>query len=300
NTATDRGGGITINSAAPILNNVKVSGNKVTADYGAGGGIAMFSSEATIVNSVITGNSSGVMAGGIDVSHDDGRIYPKIVNSLIAAHTSNCSGGGIGVSGAVTLELTNVTVSGNYLSGSGGGGGIFAEQPGSRLIANNTLVWSNGTSNYKGRQPETGSGNNLIEGLSGHNLVFGEPYAGTASDLFRAPVQASSGNPRTDGDYQLSACSPAFNAGNYAKYPTGMATWVADLALAGNPPVTWGRLDIGASNPHELPLPRLVAPKGSVFKIGDKLRLHINFFKPVDVSGTPSIALTVGDLPKNA
>jgi hypothetical protein len=78
-----------------------------------GGGIAVTgdTAGARLVNSLVTGNTSGVFGGGIDV--DDGTL--TLVNSTVTGNTSDSSGGIDSDFGTITL--IGSTVSNNTASG---------------------------------------------------------------------------------------------------------------------------------------------------------------------------------------
>jgi hypothetical protein len=141
--------------------------------------------------------------------------------------------------------LTHVTISGNR-AGSGGGGGISNTGNSSPQIQN-SIIWGN---------TATSNGNNifnngvstvpvfaysLIEGSSGGWGSFGTDGGNNidADPLFVNPVSASLA-PTTAGNYRLTYCSPAIDAGNNA-YVGSITT-----DLDGNPRIFNSLVDLGA------------------------------------------------------
>jgi hypothetical protein len=82
-----------------------------------GGGIAVSgdTAGATLINSLVTGNSANVFGGGIDV--DDGTL--ALVNSTVSGNTAVSGSGGID-SDFGTITLTGSTVSANTAQRAGG------------------------------------------------------------------------------------------------------------------------------------------------------------------------------------
>jgi hypothetical protein len=92
---------------ATIINTI-ISGNSAP---GFGGGIEGGYWGVTIINSTISGNSAGDSAGGV------GGTFVGIMNSTISGNSAGKIGGGIATSGS---QLTNSTISGNSADSAGG------------------------------------------------------------------------------------------------------------------------------------------------------------------------------------
>lgn len=116
-----------------------------------GGGIALTgdTAAATLVNSVVTGNSAGVFGGGIDV--DEGTL--DLVNSTVSGNTA------VSGSGGIDLDFGTVTLSGSTVSGNsatdGSGGGIWSF--GGTLTLTNSTVSGN-SANRPGTPVGSGGG----------------------------------------------------------------------------------------------------------------------------------------------
>jgi CSLREA domain-containing protein len=99
----------------------------------------------TLVNSVVQGNSAPGGGGGVDV---DSKSKAILQNVLVSQNTSPSNGGGVHV-GPVegntgTLEMTNVTISGNSTTAGAKGGGLDNE--GSTTATNVTFAGNSSAS----------------------------------------------------------------------------------------------------------------------------------------------------------
>lgn len=106
-----------------------------------GGGIAVTgdTAGATLVNSLVTGNSASLFGGGIDV--DDGTL--ALVNSTVSANTAVAGSGGIDTDFG-TITLTGSIVSGNTVT-NGSAGGIW--NFGGTVSLNSSQISGNSASN---------------------------------------------------------------------------------------------------------------------------------------------------------
>jgi hypothetical protein len=122
NATLDGGGGGTvlhITNGTTTVNGLKITNGSASVESVegngccVGGGIAVTgdTAGARLVNSLVTGNTSGVFGGGIDV--DDGTL--TLVNSTVTGNTSDSSGGIDSDFGAITL--IGSTVNNNTASG---------------------------------------------------------------------------------------------------------------------------------------------------------------------------------------
>ncbi|PTB94660.1 hypothetical protein C9994_11925 [Marivirga lumbricoides] len=150
----DKGGGIYINNASPILRNLIITGNTANEDgYGLGGGIYIANFSPVLTNVVLSGNYA-------------------------------TNGGGIHLNNATPI-LTNVTISGNNANS---GGGISLVNN-SHAQFNNTIIFSN-TANVSSNITVDNSNPvveySIVEGFNlGGTMLDGEAY--TAADLFADP-----------------------------------------------------------------------------------------------------------------
>lgn len=124
NTAASDGGGIYMeNNAVLTAGGLTVSGNKATDRGTWGGGICLSSSQLTLTDSDITGNSCKAKGGGVyaedsAVSFNGGKIENNISGTI-----NNRGGAGIGGGGAYveegSFEANGLVVKNNMASGSG-------------------------------------------------------------------------------------------------------------------------------------------------------------------------------------
>lgn len=236
------GGGIGINSAATALTitDSTIRDNTATND---GGGIRA-GGLLTISGSTISGNSADD-GGGIYLGFQSGVVNNTITNSTIDGNAATGAGGGLSIFSS-TVTLTNSTITDNDAGtdGTGSGGGIrFNASPNYGLTLNNSVLALN--SAEFGVDLDTGSG----EIVDANNSFFEVDISGTGildtdnSNIFSGnlglgALQYNGGTVRTRA---ISDESDLINAGDNAL--TGMVATDAN----GNPRVTAGTVDIGAS-----------------------------------------------------
>jgi hypothetical protein len=134
------GGGINIQGASAVnMDSCTISGNKAADD---GGGLYFFSGGTLkMTNCTVSGNT----ATGLNASSDGGGIYlfgtnATIINSTISGNVAGLGrGGGIADLAGATVVIQNSTVAFN--SSAGDGGGIANE--GSTLSAESTIIAKN-------------------------------------------------------------------------------------------------------------------------------------------------------------
>ncbi|PPL00412.1 MBG domain-containing protein [Parapedobacter indicus] len=308
------GGGIRNYFASPILRNLMISGNIQAYK---GGGIANVNASPTLINVVLQNNNATSYGGALS---SDGDSHPVLINVKISGNFSDGGGGGLTATDGASITLINTVITGNIARGGGGiyvgrnsavnvlnatisgniagDAGIKVADGGSATLQN-SLVWGNGPADYEGTISPL-SGNNLIGGLEGHNVVNGKEYVGLPSDIFADYQPATADVPTVAGNYQLVGCSPAINAGDNMRYRGGLDSLTGHNDVAGNPRLAWGTVDIGALEYTEVLTPRLTVPADSMYKIGDKLLFTVDFHQPVNVGDDPSLQLTVGNQSKNA
>jgi hypothetical protein len=155
NSATSTAGGIAITGGTANIKNARITDNSSLR----GGGVYVsgffHSATANIANCLIANNKGGE-GGGIYI---EGLSSATVVNTTISGNSSGATGAlvgpGIDIEGG-NLSLTNVTITNNSTTGFASGGGISAR--GSSIITlTNTIVIGN----------STGSGPSDISGQSG-------------------------------------------------------------------------------------------------------------------------------------
>jgi len=138
------GGGISSNGSVTLIDSV-VSGNS-SATEGGGGGIYSVGT-LTVIDSTVSGNSAespDSWGGGIAAK------YPvSIIDSTISGNSATGAGGGIAIFGlgSPTLMISNSTVAGNTVS-QGNAGGIFVNIQTTATISNSTVAFN--TTNASG------------------------------------------------------------------------------------------------------------------------------------------------------
>jgi hypothetical protein len=224
NTAVNIGGAIETCSMASITFS-QIVGNSAG---GIGGAIIAFGTTLTVQNSTIANNTAGQNGGGIELqTTGTGSSASSITNSTITNNSVDNNGGGDTGGGLDapgnffgSLNLTSVTISGNFSSN---GGGIFwAGANGSAMNLVNTIVAKNSASSIgpDANNPAntfTDGGGNLI-GISGAgsgNTGFTAPTTqtgtfGTPLDPLLGPLQNNGGPTQT---LALFAGSPAIDKG---------------------------------------------------------------------------------------
>ncbi len=244
NTATTGAGGGLYNGYMLRLTNSAVSNNSAAIS---GGGLHnKVGSTATVINSTLSGNTSGTGGGLLN----NGTV--ELINSTVSNNTATANGGGIASGGSVTV--TNSTVSTNSATFGGGfylssstaalnnstvsansanntGGGIYGVT--STVNLNNSII-ANSPSGGDCSVTTISASNSLIEG-GGCGVTNGVNGNITGVD----PALGSfNGIP---GSYTLLPGSPAINTGSNALIPGGITT-----DEAGNPRIQGGVVDMGA------------------------------------------------------
>ena len=143
----DQGGAVRVQGAALRVERCKISGNQTVVENpnpaygqgGIGGGIAVLSGSATLVDSIVSGNSThGPVSsgGGVAVYNSDLELRRSTISGNLAGSSDGSAGGGVYAVGdyanAVprTVTIRNSSVSGNSSEGDtarGGGLSIYAE-----------------------------------------------------------------------------------------------------------------------------------------------------------------------------
>jgi predicted outer membrane repeat protein len=132
NHAGNIGGGMAVQGETDLVTLTRVSFKNNYGPSG-GGGLGSWSGKVVVRDSVFTGNSA--TGAGAIYSYPGGGIW-TLSNVTITNNASSSSGGGIVTSSPTTLE--NVTLVNN--STSGYGGGILAFAP---MTIRNSIIWGN-------------------------------------------------------------------------------------------------------------------------------------------------------------
>ncbi len=155
-----------------LLSGVRLTGgNGVGAgDTGSGGAIYSSGWFLTVVNSIISGNSSQQYGGGIFGGQSNSGGTVRIVNSTISDNTATNDGGGIILSG-IRGSIQNSVISSNTAMG---GGGIYADGTNYELTISNSKISNNHASS-------TGGGGIHVATPSGTIISDTEVEGNTAS-----------------------------------------------------------------------------------------------------------------------
>ena len=132
------GAGFYLEGAAGSMRTVMLTGitlrnnSAVGAGWGGGGAIRT-NIDATISNSIITGNAA--LSGG-GIAFGDGTLL--IEETTIDGNTSDQGGGGLQLFGAADVTITNGTVNDN-VTGTPGGGGLLIQTSGFVMVTGTTI-----------------------------------------------------------------------------------------------------------------------------------------------------------------
>ena len=239
------GGGI-YNDGTLFISKSVISDNTAAGDWSRGGGISNTTGAATVVDSVISKNSSESCGGGIS---NDGSL--TVTNSTLWGNSAAGDGGGLYNDSLGVSSVANSTIVANAAD-QGGGIGHYAWSGLSATTLYNTIVANNvaatGTDFFAPYGSVSGSHNLIGDGSDQAGLVDGEDgnLIGTCSDpvdpvFVRVPSDGGDGwgdDPLTtdvdesanddDGDLHLTAGSPAVDAGDNALLPPDSSDSDAD------------------------------------------------------------------------
>lgn len=194
-----------------LLNGVTITNNSAVGTNGNGGGGVFISSIAsTIMNCLISNNTTDGFGGGIR----NGGGKATIINTTISGNSASGGGGGMDIvdGGLENLVAINVTITNNH---AGTGAGVFRESGPVRLknsiVAGNSFFSGPSTSDISGTIDSTSSFNLIGTGGAG-GLTNGvnNNQVGVA-DAKLGPLANNGGPTQT---HALLANSPALDAGD--------------------------------------------------------------------------------------
>ncbi len=225
-------GGVYNSQSSSVLTNVTIIDNETV---NSGGGIHNVASSTILTNVIITNNTARVAGGGIYNEYSS-----SLLTNVLIADNKAAYGGGIATRlhfYSDSFMLTNVTICNNM----GIGGGIYNSDSDFYFIRN-SIIWGNIDS--------IGSiGNNIFDRYNSGNIFFenslvgGEPLV-NGIILNTDPLFEDTAS----GDYRLSYCSPAIDAGSNTFYsPDSLPVLSAiTIDLDSNPRIYNGMIDLGA------------------------------------------------------
>ncbi|WP_460474350.1 ELWxxDGT repeat protein, partial [Emticicia fontis] len=241
-----KGGGVII--AGPVnLSDVIFEGNRALNE---GGGVFAVYSADVIINRAYFKNNFAVNLGG-GYSHETG--VGKIDNSVFSGNSAGY-GGAIFITSINNFSITNATIAKN--TATNGGGLVYSNS--TTINLKNTIIWGNTASvstnnagyfahpiaNYPVGTPTLNQTNSLIQGFgSANGNIDANPLFNNENDADGADNQFFT----VDDGFNLTACSPAINAGTN----TGIET--TDI-LNNIRPFNSGTADIGAFEYSGLPV----------------------------------------------
>jgi len=221
---SDRTGDTTISGTygVPVVTanfktNAKLDGFTITngsgTQVGAGVSIQASSSNVTISNCVITGNTALLRGGGIAIDNSSATI----VNCTIVGNTANKigelggNGGGIYISNSSPIIINCISANNTAL---GAGGGIYVEGAPS-LIINYNDVWNNTPDNYSGTANQTGINGNISDDPLFVNPGAGDYRLGTGSPCIDTGDNNAPNLPDMDKDGKLRIINGTVDMGSY-------------------------------------------------------------------------------------
>ena len=245
NNFADYGGAglANINSSSPTVTNVVFRNNSAHS----GGGILNWQNSSPLIDRVVFRENTGRNAGGGGIRNLY-ESHPIVINSLFVGNAAGIDGAkamGGGMHNIADSEpvIINSTFTGNTAIGSGGA--IVHHTSGSIDLIN-VILWDNHSEEDASEIRNFESApvtiyNSLIDG-------------GTDGPVFNGGIQDGGGNMHTNplfvdaenGDFRLTADSPAIQRGMNEPYFSGGIAESIATDLAGNSRISGGTVDIGA------------------------------------------------------
>jgi hypothetical protein len=205
NASSNSGGGIYLTGGDPLLADLIISNNEANS----GGGIYSAYASPRLINVIVKKNTAAI-GGGIYSNISTSALF----NVLISENTA-ITGGGMYNSYYSSPVLTNVTVAGNTADE---GSGIYNDDYSSPELYN-TIVWGNDI-----------NGKETVTLVYEHSLVQGINPSGNGNLDGTDPKNDPKFINISTGNFALSACSPAIDAGDSTKYIAEYSATVATIA----------------------------------------------------------------------
>jgi len=195
------GGAISVRGGQSLVRNVEFVGNTATD----GGAIHVFSSNFTLIASVLEGNTATGSGGGVAVASNG------VFNSINSTYYNNTALQGGAVHARSTTRLTNNTISGNTSTSQNAATGAVDAASWYTILTNNLIAGNTGNLDYVGGVESVGG--NLFGALASTSGMNSTDIAGTPQapiDPLLGPLAANGGPVRT---MALQSLSPARDIG---------------------------------------------------------------------------------------
>jgi hypothetical protein len=195
-----------------------------------GGGLYLENAGVTVASNLIAGNSVGVLdARNGQMKPLGAGLYATQVTGLIANNT---------ISGNVASPVHSTTTTPE-------GGAVYVQAANVGLILANNIVAFNSSGVMQETSQALFYDNDVFGNGTNYGMVNANPPSTANGNISQDPLFAD----RANGDYRLTAASPAIDAGSgsYVRFETD---------LDGKPRVVGGRVDMGAYEyaPSAIPL----------------------------------------------
>ncbi|MCB2048882.1 MAG: tandem-95 repeat protein [Novosphingobium sp.] len=236
-----------IDTTSAALKGLTVTGGNVA---GPGGGINAVTTELTIRNSVIDGNTSSTNNGGGVHVRDGGTL--KVYDSVVSNNTAVADGGGLMAFNA-TIGIYNTTVSNNTALHGGG-----VESNGSSFYATSSTISGNNSSSTGGGIDAYNGGTTVLTNTTVANNTAVTDGGGLYSDgiakLFNATFTGNKANINGGGIHHVGDLEVknsivlgnlALGSGNEINNNGGTQSFTAEI-VSGNPADVFAAID-GAS-----------------------------------------------------
>lgn len=228
----------------------------LTSNYASGKGGAMYNylSKIEVSHSRISGNRADTSGGAFYI--ENGAVNKLFKNLVISGNSAGLQGGAINASNSNTfLQLENCTLAGDTALL---GNGIYCTN--SSPVVKNCIVWEGiGNSFQMINNSYPNVTYSIVEsGFVGMGNLTGNP-------AFLNP-QLRTAAPTTLGDYAITGCSPAINAGQNNGSYTGVLDFTGNARLADNV------VDMGAYEFPRLAIAGVISGPGLAC-VGDAISL---------------------------
>jgi hypothetical protein len=251
NVAFWTGGGVSAADGVTVeISRTSINSNASQApNFDGGGGLFLFDANVLFRDSLISGNSSLFIGGGIDSRFT----HLSMIGSTVSGNTSGSHGGGLH-SDLRTLDIAFSTITAN-MAPAGFAGGVYAERgnPGSRVFRSN-IIAGNTNNDVEGDVNVFQSAGYNVIGTGNSASIFNQTgdQTGHTSDTLKLGPLVDNGGPTMT--HALLPGSPAIDAGDPAAM--GGSGGVPEFDQRGSPwsRVAGGRIDIGAVESQPNPL----------------------------------------------